>query len=190
MPDFSCAVNDISTDTTCSDRGGWSAIFLADQSTIDWTAMALGANYDDATFSVLNWIMLSGNWAEITAVRKNGSLQSTYTVANDFYTVEMNNIILKGHTAARTIAIGQLIACCGLVMQYFDNNGIARVIGKEYINGAWVDAVDPVRIARHLESHGVFGSEDDRARDELDFAGEHSFPMPYSSVDLATMRTL
>jgi hypothetical protein len=191
MPDFSCALEDIQTDVLCADTGGLLTVFWADKSKIDWTAMAEIANWDDANYTVLNWIMTGGGtWGEITFQRKNGRLDSLYTSDNGYYEVNLLNMILTGHTATRTVNLGSAISCCGIVAQVFDNNSSSRVIGKEFIDGAWVDPLDVCRISRHLDTTGGFGSLDDKSRDEFDLAAQHLKPPAYSSVTLTTMRTL
>lgn len=191
MPSWVCSTGDITTDTTCSDRGGLLTVFWIDQSEVDWDAMALVANYDDATHTILDWVLeVGGAFGELTFTRRNGRLDSLYTRDNGFYEVNLTNLIFQGHSASKTISLGQAIACCGIVAQIFDNNGLARVIGKEFVNGAWIDPVDNVALSRHLDTTGAFGAADDKARDEIDISGSHSYPPAYSSVDLATMRTL
>lgn len=191
MPDFSCSVSDIGSATNCSDRGGLLKVFATPDASIDWTAMALVANYDDATYTILDWVMESGGtWSEFTFERKNGRLDATYTADTDYYDVQLLNLLFKGKSAARTISLGQLIGCCGLILQVHDNNDIARVIGKEYISGAWVDALERGKVIRHLDTTGVFGAADDKNRDELDLGAQHSNPLPYSSVTIADMQAL
>lgn len=191
MPDFSCALGDIQTDTLCQDSGGLLTVFWTDASKIDWTAMALGANWDDANYSVLNWVMTGGGtWGEITFERKNGRLDALYTKENGFYEVSLLNMILSGHTKARTISLAQAISCCGIVAQIHDNNEGARVIGKEFISGAWVDPLERCRIARHLDTTGAFGAEDDKNRDEFDLSAQHTYAPPWSDVSITDMRAL
>lgn len=183
-------MGDIATDATCSDSGGLLIAFGADSTDIDWTTMEGPTYYDDATFSVLQWAMeAGGNFYEFSFERRNGRLDATYTSADGFYAVELLNLLFKGHSASKSIAIGQAVNCCGLVAQVFDNNSLARVIGKEYVGG-WVDPLSKLRVSRHLDTHGGYGSEDDKARDEMDWSGQHSHPPAYSDVTLATMRTL
>ena len=191
MPDFSCQLNDIGTATDCSDNPGLLVVYATLDADVNWTDMALPANYDDATYTILNWVMTGANqWAKFSFERKNGQLTSTYTIDNGYYEVQLLNLLFKGKTSARTISLGQLVSCCGLILQVHDNNSIARVIGKEYQSGGWVDPLERGRVIRHLDTTGAFGDADDRARDEVDFGAEHSNPLPYSSVDVATMDTL
>lgn len=191
MPDWSCSLDDISTNDSCSGQGGLLTVFWIDQSDIDWDAMTNVLNWDDANYEVLNWIMLGGaSWNEITFQRKNGRLDALYTLDNGFYEVSLLNLILNGHTAARTLTLGQAIPCCGIIAQVHDNNSFARVIGKEFIDGAWIDPLDPLRIDRHLDTHGAFGDRNDVARDEFDLKAQHSKPLPYSSLSVAEMRAL
>lgn len=191
MPDFSCGLGDIATDATCSDAGGLLTVFAADSTDIDWTTMEGGLYYDDATFSVIQWAMQgAGEFYEFSFERRNGRLDSTFTSADGFYTVELLNLLFKGHSATKTISLGQARNCCGLVGQVHDNNNLARVVGKEYISGAWIDPLTKLKVSRHLDTHGGFGAEDDTSRDELDLAAQHSHPPAYSTVTVTTMRTL
>ena len=153
--------------------------------------MALGANWDDANYSILNWVFTGGGtFGEVTFQRKNGRLDALYTRENGFYEVSLLNMLLLGHDKARTVDLGRAISCCGIVAQIFDNNGMARVVGKEFIDGAWVDPLDNCTLGRHLDTSGQFGDLNDKSRDEFDLIAQHSKPLPYSDVDLATMRTL
>ena len=189
MPDFSCATPGIASNDLCEDLGGLLTVFWAPQNEIDWVTMADSANWDDSNYSVTSWAFTgSGGWNEIQFERKNGRLDSEFTIGNRYYEVIIQNLLLKGHSAARTVSMGQAVPCCGIVAQIHDNNGKARVVGKEFLNGVWVDPVQKLRITRHLDTHGVFGAEDDGARDEFDLSAEHSAPLPYSDVDIATMR--
>jgi hypothetical protein len=188
MPDFSCQLPAITTVDNCQDQGGLLTVFWTDSSNIDWEAMATATNYTDGTFSVQSWVLTTGSWNEITFERENGRLDSLYTSGTNYYEVSLLNLLLKGHEKARTIAMGQAIPCCGIIAQVHDNNSKARIIGKEFINGAWVDPVRRLRITRHLDTTGAFGTEDDLARDEFDLTARHSKPLPYSDVDIATMR--
>lgn len=184
-------MNDIGTATDCSDSPGLLTVYAAQDSDIDWTTMADVANYNDATYTILDWAMLGGGtWSKLQFERKNGQLISTYTLDNGFYDVQLLNLLFKGKSAARTISLGQMVACCGLILQVHDNNSLARVIGKEYISGGWVDALDRAKVIRHLDTTGSFGNADDKARDEVDFGAEHAYPLPYSSVTIATMDTI
>lgn len=188
MPDFSCAVNDIGTATDCSDSPGLLVVYAAADSAIDWTTMAAVTHYTDATYTVIDWALAGADtFAKFTFERKNGQLTSTYTIDNGYYDVQLLNLIFRGKSAARTISLGQLVSCCGLILQVHDNNSQARIIGKEYISGAWVDALDRGKIIRHLDTTGSFGNADDKARDEIDFGAEHANPLPYSTVSIATM---
>jgi len=185
MPDFSCAVNPISTSGNCQDQGGLLTLFLIEDSNVDWE----NSTWDDASYSMTAWTLLNtSSWAEVTFERRNGRLDSLYTLDNGFYEVNLQNLLLKGHETQRTISLGQMLSCCGLIGQLHDNNGQARILGKEYISGGWVDPVDRLRISRHLDTHGAFGTADDTSRDEFDLSCNHSKPLPYSTVSLADMR--
>ena len=94
MPTWSCSTGDITTDTTCSDRGGLLTVFWIDQSEVDWDAMALVANYDDATHTILDWVLEAGGaFGELTFTRRNGRLDSLYTRDNGLYEVNLTNLI-------------------------------------------------------------------------------------------------
>lgn len=191
MPDFSCAVADVATDATCSDRGGLLTVFAIDDSSVDWDAMTGVLYYDDATHTILDWATVGGaSFAEFTFERKSGRLDSTYTADNGFYEVALLNLLFSGKSASRSITLGQLIGCCGLILQIHDNNSLARVIGKEYISGGWVNALERGRVIRHLDTTGAFGSADDKNRDEMDFGAQHLNPLPYASLTVAEMRAI
>lgn len=190
MPDIACALNEIKTNTLCADLGGLLTVFWIDETEIDWDAMALPANFDDSTYTVLNWILQGGasGFKELTFERRNGRLDALYTADNGFYEVSLLNLLFKGHSAAKTYDLNAAVGCCGIVAQVFDNNGLSRVIGKEFISGGWVDPIDKCRISRHLDTTGGFGAADDKSRDEFDITGSHTYAPAYSSVTLQTMR--
>lgn len=191
MPDFSCQLNDIGTASDCSDRGGILIVYAALDADIDWVTMADSANYTSATNTVIDWAMNAGKyWAKFTFYRKNGRLDSLYTVDNGYYEVQLLNLLFKGKSATRTISLGQLIGCCGLILQVHDNNNLARVIGKEFISGEWVNPLARGKVGRHLDTSGAFGNRDDRNRDELDFQSINSHPLPYSTLTLSDMDAL
>ena len=182
---------DVTTATNCSDNGGLTTVFLTDDASIDWTAMALVGNYTDATHTITNWVMISGGtWSEFQFERINGRLDSTYTRENGYYDILLQNLIFKGKSAARSITLGKLKSCCGLIAQVHDNNSLARVFGREYISGAWVLPLVSGSVGRHLDTTGAFGNLEDRSRDEIDLTGRHINPMPFSTVTIATMKTL
>lgn len=191
MPTYSPSLGDVTTTTLCASKGGLLSVFWIDKTNIDWTAMLLAANYNVATNSVLNWVILGGaTWGEVTFQAKNGRLDGLFTSDNDYYEVTLPNLIIEGRDKARTLALANATTTCGILAQVFDNNGYARIIGKEHVNGAWVDPLENFKISRHLDTTGAFGAADDKTRDEFDMAAEHRYPFPYSDVDLATMRTL
>lgn len=191
MPNFACAYDSISSNELCGDNPGLLTVFWIDKTKIDWAAMALVANWDDATYSVKNWVLLGGaTWGEISFTRRNGRLDALYTEANGYYEVNLLNMLLRGHSSSRSVSIGKAIGCCGLVLQVHDNNSKARVIGQEFVGGAWVDALKNGKISRHLDTTGAYGNEEDKARDEFDITAQHSFPLPYSDVTISTMRGL
>lgn len=166
-------------------------VYAALDADIDWTAMAEVANYDSATNTVLDWAMQSGKyWSKFTFHRKNGRLDALYTADNGYYEVQLLNLLFRGKTPTRTVSIGQLVACCGLILQVHDNNGLARVIGKEHVSGEWANPLARGKVSRHLDTTGTFGNADDRNRDELDFEAINSHPLPYSTLTLAEMDQL
>lgn len=191
MPDFSCSVSDISNSTTCQDRGGLLVVFATLDSSVDWSAMALSANYTSATNTIIDWAMFAGQyWAKFVFNRKTGRLDSTYTNETGYYDVQLLDVAFKGKTSARTISLGKLIGCCGLILQVFDNNNVSRVIGKEFVSGSWVNAISRGRVSRHLDTTGTFGAADDKSRDVVDFMASHSNPLAYSTVSIADMESL
>ena len=153
--------------------------------------MALPANYTSATNTIINWVMNTGGfWAKFTFHRKTGRLDALYTIDNGYYEIQLNNLTFQGKESVRTISLGQLVGCCGLILHVHDNNGLARVIGKEYISGEWVNPLARGKVSRHLDTTGTFGDADDRSRDELDFTADNSCPPPYSTLTIADMDLL
>lgn len=153
--------------------------------------MAAATNYDQSNNTVLQWAMFVGEgWAKLSFDRKSGQLTHTYNSDTGYYEVALNNLVFKGKSAAKTMTLGKLVSCCNLVVQVHDNNGIARVFGKEFYAGSWGSPVARGRVSRHLDTTGSFGSEDDRSRDEVDFTAIHACPPPYSTVSVADMELL
>lgn len=190
MPNFSAGLIDLNTDDSCSDSGGLLVVFAAQNSDVDWTTMAGALYYDDANFQVIDWAMeASGNFYEYNFYRKNGRLDATYTREDGYYSVDLLNLIFRGHSTTRTLGLGRTKNSCGVIMQVHDNNSLARVAGKEY-SGAWIDPLESMALSRHLDTHGGYGDIEDRARDEADFAGEHNDPLPYSTVSITAMQAL
>lgn len=191
MPDIACALNDVKTGTACADLGGLLTVFWIDESDIDWDAMALIANFDPATREILNWVTLGGaSFGELTFERKNGRLDALYTSDNGYYEISLLNLLFKGHSAAKTLDIASAVGCCGIVAHVFDNNGLSRVFGKEWLGGAWVDPIEKTRISRHLDTTGGFGAADDKARDEFDLTAQHTYPPVYSTMSITDVRAI
>lgn len=191
MPDFSCGINDIGTATDCSDKGGLLLVYAALDSDIDWATMATAPYYTSATNTVIDWAMNAGKyWAKFTFNRKTGRLDALYTNDNGYYEVQLLNLLFRGKSASRSISLGQLVGCCGIVLQVFDNNDMGRVIGKEFVSGEWVNPLSRGKVSRHLDTTGTYGNADDRNRDELDFEAINSHPLPYSTVTIIEMDAL
>lgn len=192
MPDFVCATDSIATDETCSDKGGLLTVYWIDGTEVDWATMATDpTNWSDSGYSIQQWALdVGATFGKLEFEREQGRLDSLYTLDNGFYEVSLLNLVFRGHSTTKTVSLGKAVNCCNLVCQIFDNNGKARVIGKEFINGAWVNPVRNAQISRHLDTHGAFGAQDDRARDELDLLARHSQPPVYSDVTQATMDSL
>lgn len=189
MPDFTCAAPALTTGAMCSSKGGLLTVFWTLDTMINWEDMALIANYTDGSYLITDWSMESGGfWSQIEFERENGRYNSEYTLANGFYDVLISNLLFKGHDTARSISLGKAVACCNLILQIYDNNETARVVGREFVSGAWVKPVRTARIARHLDTSGVFGSEDDVSRDEFDISARHANPLPYSDLTILEMQ--
>jgi hypothetical protein len=190
MPVFSCSPSDLQTDANCSDKGGILAVFVADEQDIDFDTMDGPLYYDDANYAIIQWALAGGGeFAEFQFERRNGRLDSNYTREDGFYTVDVTDLIFRGHSATKTVAIGNMIGCCGIVGQVHDNNALARVFGKEY-DTAFVNPLDKGVIQNHNDTHGGFGDEEDKSRDVISLRALHSNPIMYSTVSLTTMRTL
>lgn len=175
----------------CTDQAGLVTVFVTDASNIDWEAMALATNYTDAIYTIDQWVMEAGGlWGELTFNAEQGRLDALYTVENGYYEINLQNLIFAGRQAAKSIALDNLIACCGLVAQIHSNDGKARMVGREFVSGAWVPSLRQIRVSRNLDTTGAFGDEEDKGRNEVDMAGRHRYAPAYSDVTIAEMRTM
>lgn len=190
MPDFTCSLDAIATDTLCADRGGLLTFFWIDESEIDWTNMALIANWDDANYEVDNFVYNGAvKFNELTFERRFGRLDALFTEDTDYYEVSLLNLLFLGKSSARTISLGNALSCCGILGVVFDNNSRARMFGKEFTDGAWINPLKRGKLSRHLDTTGSFGAADDKNRDEFDLTAQHSFPLPYVNITLSDFRT-
>ena len=191
MPTFSCGVLDLATAADCSDKGGLLTVLWTTDDQVDWDTMTGATYFDDTDNSVVQWAMeAAGTWNRLDFVRKQGRMDNLYTRENGYYEVQVLNMIFRGHSAANTYGLAQAAACCNLIAVVFDNNGLSRVIGKEYVDGTWISPLENCVISRHLDTTGGFGNLDDKARDEVDLFAEHNNPPAYNEVSLSAMLAL
>lgn len=191
MPNYTCTLADLTTATDCSKKGGLLTVYMAQESSIDWANMNDGVHYDNATGVINQWVMLAGGtWHRVDFEALLGRLDATYTADNGYYETNLLNLTLSGHSAANTVALSNLINCCGLVFQIHDNNGLARVVGKELVNDSFINPLRLGEFSRHLDTTGAFGARDDFSRDEFDINALQRYAPLYSTVTTATMDTL
>jgi hypothetical protein len=188
MPDFSCGVGDVQTSLDCSEKAGLIYVYATLDSSVNWATMAGSGYYDTATNTILDWALNPGeNFYRFTFERKSGRLDILYTQDTNLYEIQLNELIYKGKTAARTLTLAQLASCCGIILSVHANNETARVIGKEFIAGSWTDPLDRSEVSRYLDTTGAYGSRDDVNRDVTDFVASHSTPPSYSSLTITEM---
>ncbi len=171
-----CALSDIAYDSSCSIKGGLRTVYWARYSDIDWPAILAPhappalPTFDVPTQTVLGYIMIgNAKFNKLTFDRKSSFYNFTFTSDAELYSILMT-IIFEGKSAANRQAFTNAVSCCDIVAHIFDNNCKERIIGVEYNGTSFEPQITKLRITRHLDSSGQFGT--DKARDELDLGGE------------------
>lgn len=166
-----CTVDNISTSDDCNIRGGLKTIYWAQYTDIDWEAMAADEYaFDPATQTILSYTMVGGaEFKKLTFDRKQGLYTFTYTEDTGVYE-QVITTIFEGKAVEIRNAFAAAVGCCKLIVHLFDNNCLERVIGVEWDGATFEPQVKTLRITRHLDASGEFGSS--KARDEMDFGGE------------------
>lgn len=184
----SCALTAISYDTSCSIRGGMKTVYWARYSDIDWTLMTSNidnagptiVSFDSVTKQFKKWYMVSGKkFAKLSFERKQGFYNFTFTEDTDVYT-QIITMIFEGKSNANKNAFASAIGCCDIIAIIVDNNCLSRVVGVEYNGSTFEKQLKALKITRHLDASGQFGT--DKARDEIDLGGESLTGPSYSLI--------
>lgn len=171
-----CEIVEVTTSSTCNDRGGIRALYVIENSQIDWAGMVGDPAYFDAANQEIIALKFTtgANAKKWTFERKEAFYEFTYTAEQDFYNL-LITLAFKGKDRARRNALTSAIACCDVTVVIFGNGGEQRIVGIDY-NGTTFDPIlELLRVTRHVDAGGQLGSS--RGRDELDFGGE-SFTAP------------
>jgi len=176
-----CELADISTSDECNIRGGLKTVYWALYSDIDWEDMAADPlQFDTATQEILGYTMVGGAvFNKLTFERKQGLYDFTYTEDTGVYE-QVVTMIFEGKSVTLRNALVSTIGCCKIILHIFDNNCLERVVGVEWDGVTFEPQVKTLRITRHLDSSGEFGTAP--ARDELDIGGESLFAPIYAQV--------
>ena len=177
----SCALNDIAYDTSCSIKGGVKTLYWARYSEIDWAAMAASATqFDQTNQKILSYTMLgTAKFKKLTFDRKSGFYNFTFTSDADVYAI-LITLIFEGKSSGNRNAFAKAVGCCDIIAHIFDNNCLERVVGVEWNGTAFEPQISKLKVVRHLDASGQFGT--DKARDELDLGGEALIAPLYAEV--------
>lgn len=167
----SCEIDDITSSDDCNLRGGLKTAYWGQYSDVDWEAMAADPTaFDPDTQCVQSYIMNAGaTFKKLTFDRKQGFYDFTYTSDTDLYE-QVITMIFEGKSKENRNAFCKAVGCCKIILHLFDNNCQERIVGVEWDGVSFEPQVTSLRIGRHLDSSGQFGST--KARDEIDFTGE------------------
>lgn len=177
----SCEIDDIESSDECNIRGGLKTVYWAQYGDVDWETMAADPTaFDPVNQCILSYIMNDGaTFKKLTFERKQGFYDFTYTEDADVYE-QIITMIFEGKSKANRNAFCKAIGCCKIILHIFDNNCLERVVGVEWDGELFEPQVKTLRIVRHLDSSGQFGSS--KARDEVDFGGESVCPPLFGQV--------
>lgn len=182
----SCELQDIATSDECSIRGGLKTVYWAKYSDIDWSAMAADPlKFDTVNQEILDYVMVGAAvFYKLTFERKQGNFNFTYTEDTDVYT-QVVTMVFEGKSRDIRNAFAGTVGCCKLILHIFDNNCLERVVGVEWDGSTFEPQVKTLKMTRHLDSSGEFGTS--KARDEMDIGGESLTPPLFASVGEANM---
>lgn len=179
-------LDQLGTTQECATRGSFKTAYWAKCDEIDWEAMAASApSFDPATEVILAYIMVnSAVFTKIESEKKSSQYNFQYTRANDFYTLAIN-LLFEGKSAARRLTIKEAILECCIILHIFDNNGLERVVGMEWVGGTFTLPVERLKIDVHDDISGLFGGT--IPSDALTLAGEGLFAPLYATVGEANI---
>lgn len=176
-----CELSDISYDTACNIKGGLKAAYWAKISDVDWAAIAANPLlFDTTTQKLLGYTMLGGAvFHKLTFDRKQGFYNFTYTSDTDVY-AQLITMIFEGKSITNRNNLVKAVSCCNLLIHLIDNNCQERIVGIEWNGTSFEPQISKLKITRHLDASGQFGT--DKARDELDLGGESLTAPLYANV--------
>ena len=182
MATYQCAATALQTGTVCG-SAGITAVYIALDSDIDWAAVTVASDEISA------WAFTGvTKFVKLEPERKPSKLDAEYTRDNSYYEVNLNDLTFMGKSTAQSLALANLKECCSIIAVVYLSDGSSRVIGKELINGSFVNPVAKAKVVRHLDSAGEFGGgAENGARDVIDIQCQHQQPMLFTSIDMATM---
>lgn len=165
----------------CNLRGGLKTIKWIENQHIDWDEMT--TNTANANVNVDGEVIqfaytgseTDASWHTLTFERKLGSYNFTFTEDADVYE-QLITVTFEGKSKADREIFLNALSVCKIVAVVYDNNCQARLIGVDY-DGTFTEQIKSLRIVRHLDASGEFGTS--KARDEMDLGGESLFPPMY-----------
>lgn len=111
-------------------------------------------------------------------------LSAEYSRDTGAYPYLISNIRYEGHSAARSLALDELVGGCKLVAIAEYASGQRRLLGLED-NGAGIKrSLVGGQIQRHLDTSGERGNQQNGDRDELDFSASHERTALYVPASL------
>lgn len=170
-------------------KGGVIAAFLTSFDSVDWTTMAGNTFFTAATDLILNFAM-EGAAVFVPFTPEKKTLGNVSTFAGDAAT--WTNVLsgtANGLTNANRLALKNM-QCCDLVAVLFTADCQAIMIGAEYIRGAWVKTLDPLRLNAVVMNTFLAGGTD-KASNAITLQGV-SYNAPYfidSAITLADFIT-
>ena len=184
---YTCELNVITTQGSC-DNGGIKKCYYAKNTDIDWSTMAdAPLSWDADTYTISTFTMLGGAvFKTLTNAKRGGKYDFVYTQDAAVYDI-MINLIFEGKSSVTSLNFTKLITCCNLCLVIMTNNGLGRVVGKEWDGDAFDDLVDNLRLDRHGDFGGELGG--DKARDEMDIKGGGLYAPVHHDIDVTTFES-
>ncbi len=144
-----CALDQLSTNTQCGNRGGIRIGYWTKYENIDWDAMATDPlKFDPVTKQILGYTMVGGaTWNKVSFNKKSGFYNFDYTSETQVFT-QLVQMFFFGKTNERKNALDAAIACCSVVAHLFGTDGQQRVPGVEWNGTGFEEQTEPLVITR------------------------------------------
>ncbi len=164
---ISCALDEITQQDKCNDRGGIRVVYWTEFANINLVALNATEFFDEATETIIGYppLLNNGVFTKVSFEPLTSFYNFNYTRENDYY----ENLItlgFKGKSSDRRMKLQRAIACCNIWLHIFSNDGTSRVVAVDYNGVNFVQQVEGLSITRHDDNGGQLGSS--RATDALD----------------------